>query len=257
MKYILLPVLMFSFISCGETKQAAAKKEDSRQSAFTETLQQKQSEGIDLYAKGSTPASWTLEMDFDRIINFRALDGADYKSTPANAVNNEVTGTTTYTTKANKGDMLITLYKENCTDLMSGQKFNKKITVKVDGKLYEGCGQYLSDANLGSKWILSKIGNRTITASEFSKGLPELVFDPDGGKLSGHDGCNRITGSIEVQGNRIQFSPLAGTKMACPGNNKDNDFIQKLSGQTASYFFRDGELTLYLIDDSTISFKKA
>jgi len=153
--------------------------------------------------------------------------------------------------------MLISLFKEGCTDALSGEKFSKKITVEVDGKRYEGCGQYLSDAALNGKWILEKIGSRTIQAADFAKGLPELVFNLEAGSLAGHDGCNRINGSMEVQGNRIKFGPLASTKMACPGNKAENNFTQKISSQTATYYFTAGQLVLYLIDDSIITFKKA
>ena len=61
--------------------------------------------------------------------------------------------------------------------------------------------------------------------SDFAKGLPEISFDIEGGIISGQDGCNRFTGKMEVQGNGIRFSPIAGTRMACPGNKKEYDFV--------------------------------
>lgn len=258
MKNIFLFIVILFLTACGETKQVASKKEEEKkQTALAESLQQKMDAGIDLFAKGSSPASWTLEMDFERIINFRSLDGADYKSTPVAPVENATSKTTAYTTKANKGNMVITLYDEKCSDAISGEKFNKKITVEVDGKRYEGCGQYLADTKLSGKWILDKVGIKTVEAAEFAKGLPELVFDLAGGKISGHDGCNNITGTMEVRGSRIKFSAIGSTKMACPSNKKDNEFVQKISDQVANYYFKDGVLILYLIDDSTIVFKKA
>jgi len=253
-----LAVIPFFIISCSGTKQSAeTKKEMNNQAVLAESLQQKQKEGIDLFAKGAIPASWTLEIDFDRIIRFRSLDGTDYKSSPVSAVENAISNSSIYTTRANKGNMVITVYREACTDALSAEKFNKKITVDVDGKRYEGCGQYLANSSLNGKWTLEKVSGRAVTAAEFAKGLPELEFDIEGGKLSGHDGCNRINGSMEVQGNRIKFAGLASTKMACPGNKKENEFTQKLSNQVAGYFFSNGQLILYLIDDSTISFNRS
>lgn len=38
------------------------------------------------------------------------------------------------------------------------------------------------------------------------------------GSVSGYDGCNRFTGQVELGANqRIAFSQLASTRMACPG----------------------------------------
>jgi heat shock protein HslJ len=44
---------------------------------------------------------------------------------------------------------------------------------------------------------------------------PHLVFGADG-RLSGADGCNRLTGPYTVKANGITFGPMAGTQMACP-----------------------------------------
>lgn len=44
---------------------------------------------------------------------------------------------------------------------------------------------------------------------------PHLVFGADG-RLSGADGCNRLTGPYTVKANGITFGAIAGTRMACP-----------------------------------------
>ena len=41
-----------------------------------------------------------------------------------------------------------------------------------------------------------------------------LLFQT-GGRLSGSDGCNRITGSYELKGNVVRFGQAVGTQMAC------------------------------------------
>ena len=52
-------------------------------------------------------------------------------------------------------------------------------------------------------------------ASQNPSREPHLVFQ-SGGRVTGSDGCNRITGSYELKGEGILFGPLAGTQMACP-----------------------------------------
>ena len=258
MQNFIITALLISMFSCTMSKEVAEKKEQNKNGGkLAESLQQKKSEGIDFFAKGSLPASWNLEIEFDKIIRFKSLDGTDYKSSPAGAVEDKASNTSAYTTKAGKGNMVITIFKESCRDALSNESFDKRIVVEVDGKRYEGCGQYLFDANLEGKWILDKISSRSVDANQFAKGLPVLFLELASGKVTGHDGCNDITGTMEVMGNRIKFSPLGGTKMACPGNKKENEFIHKLNDKYASYFFKDGMLNLYLIDDSIISFRKA
>ncbi|RYY68558.1 MAG: META domain-containing protein [Chitinophagaceae bacterium] len=253
--FIILPLLVL-FLACSSTKKTTAKKEADNQTLLAETMQQKQAAGIDLFAKGSSPASWNLEIDFDRIIRFQSLDGTDYKSSPVPAVEDAAKQISVYTTRAGKANMVISLFKETCTDAITGEKFSRKITVEVDGKKYEGCGQYLSDANLEGKWIMEKIGSSSLKPGDFAKGLPELEFKLSSGAISGHDGCNRLSGTMEVQGNQVRFSPIVSTKMACPGNKAEYQFLSKISNQVATYFFKDGQLVLYLIDDSTLVLRK-
>lgn len=45
---------------------------------------------------------------------------------------------------------------------------------------------------------------------------PSLVLAEDG-RLSGTDGCNRLTGSWTVDGTTLTFSALASTMMFCEG----------------------------------------
>lgn len=53
------------------------------------------------------------------------------------------------------------------------------------------------------------------TWGEDAEGQPHLVFE-DEGKLYGTDGCNRLTGSWEQDGEIISFGQTASTMMACP-----------------------------------------
>jgi len=223
---------------------------------LSESLLQKQLNGVDFFARGNTPASWTLEMDFGNLIRFKSLDGTEVNSTAVQPINLPAENATSYTSKATNGDINILLYEVACTDVLSGEKYNKKVVVTVNAKRYEGCGQYLFDATLNGKWILEKINNKTVAAADFANGLPVIALNMQAGKLTGHDGCNTIMGDFEVLGSKIKFKPLASTKIACPGNKTENEFTQLLSNHTVDYYFKDGQLFFYLPDDSIIIFKK-
>lgn len=79
------------------------------------------------------------------------------------------------------------------------------------------------------QWDVTEIQGKQVSTS--SENQPYLLFSPGQvNKVSGSTGCNRITGSFELTGvNFIKFSPLATTKMACPGNNVEQKFLDALS----------------------------
>jgi copper homeostasis protein (lipoprotein) len=61
-----------------------------------------------------------------------------------------------------------------------------------------------------------------------------LVFGRDPRRASGADGCNAMVGGYELEGTRLKFDQLAGTRMACPDlGNLDQLFRQALA-RTAS-----------------------
>jgi heat shock protein HslJ len=52
------------------------------------------------------------------------------------------------------------------------------------------------------------------TPAQDPKREAHLQFEA-GGRVSGSDGCNRITGSYQLSGERVTFGQMAGTQMAC------------------------------------------
>lgn len=55
--------------------------------------------------------------------------------------------------------------------------------------------------------------------------------------------CNRCSGSYAVDGASLQLGRLACTKVACPTDSHEGDFLQVLDG-TRSHAVRDGVLTI-------------
>ncbi len=80
----------------------------------------------------------------------------------------------------------------------------------------------------------------TGTWGSSASGQPNLTIEDDG-KVSGTDGCNRLTGTGTVSGDTFRFGNLASTMMACEGVD---EWLGKAS--TASV---DGK-TLIVYDDS-------
>lgn len=97
----------------------------------------------------------------------------------------------------------------------------------------------------GTSWNAVELYGTAVTTTATAPGrAPYLEFGVNG-RLSGSDGCNQVMGSYSVDGNRIGFGPLAGTRMACPGTEDVvNRFHAALKG-TGHWDIRDGRLELF------------
>ncbi len=99
---------------------------------------------------------------------------------------------------------------------------------------------------VGTTWVLDAIatGGGGAVSSVIAGTEASLVFGDDG-SLSGGAGCNRIMGSYALEGGSLTFSPLATTKIACPGPVGDQE-AAVLAGleATASHSIEGGSLSL-------------
>lgn len=67
-----------------------------------------------------------------------------------------------------------------------------------------------------TRWAAARLGATDVTAT--GSRAPHLVFE--GGRASGSDGCNRVSGGYTVDGQALTFGPMVGTQMACPGTGE-------------------------------------
>ena len=86
----------------------------------------------------------------------------------------------------------------------------------------------------GSEWRPAEIGDIEIPAAS-----EMFVRFGGGGRLAGHGGCNRFTGSYKLTGDAIELGPLAVTRMAClkPVMDHEARFLRAL--ESAARFARD------------------
>lgn len=69
------------------------------------------------------------------------------------------------------------------------------------------------------------------------------------GSVSGHSGCNRFAGKAMIDGDKLSFGPLAGTRMACPEAqmNLEQKYLGALE-KVASFRIDDAQRKLVLLD---------
>ena len=70
----------------------------------------------------------------------------------------------------------------------------------------------------GSEWRLQSIAGQ----AALPQPAATLVF-PQPGQAVGHGSCNRFSGAVEIDRDRLTFGPLMSTKMACIGGASEQE----------------------------------
>ena len=254
MKLIMMLVLISCVSGCSSSKKnAAATLREQEKIRLPDSLKQLQQKGIDFIATGSNPVSWKVSVDLDKGVDFTAFNGFSL-SVPLVKRDSTKAGNTGYISVSPAGKIQVIIYEEPCE--MQEGIIGKKVEVTVNNTRYTGCGKYLYNSNIHDHWVLETISNKLQEASAYPRGLPYIVLDMNYGKVSGSGGCNRLSGTFEIIGNRISFGPFTSTKMACSNNLAEKIFNTLLSGNLVDYFIKNEKLVLYLKDDSTLTFTK-
>jgi len=99
-------------------------------------------------------------------------------------------------------------------------------------------------------WKLIRLPGAEIN-SPSAKQKPHFVLNPETHRISGAGGCNRLSGSYQIDGDRIRFSQMISTMMACvEGMDTEQAFRNalnvvgtwKIAGQRLELFDVSGKL---------------
>ncbi|HEY7285481.1 MAG TPA: META domain-containing protein [Vicinamibacterales bacterium] len=71
-------------------------------------------------------------------------------------------------------------------------------------------------------WKATELAGKPVPAQD-SQHEAHLQFEP-GGRVSGSDGCNQITGTYELKGEQVTFGQMAATQMACVDVSTEEPF---------------------------------
>ena len=95
----------------------------------------------------------------------------------------------------------------------------------------------------GTQWMLVELRGKSVAPANSNPAY--LVLDPDQNRYSGSSGCNRISGTFQLNGNSLQLLGGAMTMMACPEPlmKQEREFNQALTA-TGSYRIEGGMLEL-------------
>ena len=250
---LLIFVYCFLLAACKTTYKPGPAKSAGTAAAVIppDSLIKKQHRGVDFFAEGSDPVSWTLELDLESGFTFKPLGSQQLIAGPVPAT--RLSNADSYLSKTDSGSMTVLVYDEPCN---SNDKSSRKTEVTISNKRYIGCGKYLYDYQLNNIWVLQYIDNKEPEQTDYKK-LPRLEFAISKNKMTGYDGCNNIISAISVNGNHIKFSAFPTPGSGCSNNTTAKLFATMLSDHTVDYSIENGRLVIYLINDSKLTFTKA
>lgn len=121
-------------------------------------------------------------------------------------------------------------YKYEVVKVLSKKKVKAE---KADAKVLAFLDKY--------NWKLLSINNETLSNSTAT-----MKFDTKKGTVSGNTGCNGYGGLVQFTGkNKIAFSKVVSTQMACLDNNVEGEFLKLISLENLTYDIADQTFNLY------------
>jgi heat shock protein HslJ len=258
-KWIPSVVIILLFVSC---KSSATAQQEVLKTEPTQAYKQ-QMENLDqaIYFRGiGNEPEWSLKIA-PETIEFTSLKPGfeSFKSPhvePVRAMDANVKG---YRVVTESGKMNIQIMQQECTNAMSGEKFRYKIKLEITKNTttatFYGCGSYVTDPRLHDIWVLEKLNTNSVSVSDFRKELPMLEINSSTNNFIGFAGCNRMNGTIFFERGLLRFTNIITTRMACPGNNKEAEFLKALQSAT-TYQVENLKLTLSNPAGEKLVFKK-
>lgn len=103
----------------------------------------------------------------------------------------------------------------------------------------------ISDATITETyWKLNELNGKAVMVPEGRKEA-HLILKKENARLNGNNGCNIVNGSYELSNpNRIRFSQMISTKMACMDMDTESEFMNVLS-MADSYHIKGDTLQLF------------
>jgi heat shock protein HslJ/uncharacterized membrane protein len=216
MKRERLLATLIAALLAGATTGCAAPQLDgqpARRDALAGPWEEARRRGVEFRAVGQEPG-WVLEIDEGRLLRYAGDYGATHLSAPAPEPVVDSTGAARFEVSEDGRALVATVRPEPCQDAMSGEAFTHAVTVRTGGQDLDGCGRLLATDDLvGRYWKLRELAGTAV--DDTSPLAPHLRLLAEGARFAGATGCNRVTGSYELDGARLRFGPAATTRMAC------------------------------------------
>lgn len=106
-------------------------------------------------------------------------------------------------------------------------------------------GKSISEIPTGTFWKLEKFDGKDYSDFNYNGKEVGFTLEKEDNRITGFAGCNSFFGTYELEaGNRIRFSAIGSTRMACPDSNfKENDFLEIFT-MADNYTINDNMLSI-------------
>lgn len=249
-------LLVISIIQSCKTIGTTQKEEPTP--AYKQQMENLEN-GIYFRGMGNEP-EWSLKIS-EKAIEFTSLKSGfeSFKSVHVEPIRAMDANVKMYQVATESGTMNIQIMQQECVNTMSGEKFLYSVQVDlVKNKLaaqFKGCGNYITDPRLHDIWVLEKLNGKIVGTTDFLKEVPNLEINSSTNNFLGFAGCNRMNGTIFFERGLLRFTNIITTRMACPGINKESEFLKTLQS-TTSYKVENMRLTLSNPSGEKLVFKK-
>jgi putative lipoprotein len=107
-----------------------------------------------------------------------------------------------------------------------------------------GSGGITTSSLENTYWKLTRLGDAPVTATSQQR-EPHLILTSESRRVTGSGGCNRFSGSYELDDNRLTFSQMASTMMACLDSMETETAFLKTLTQVRTWKITGQQLELY------------
>jgi heat shock protein HslJ len=258
-KEIVLMIIVLVMMSCktaSTTSKEVVKTEPTP--AYKQQMENLE-QGIYFRGTGNEP-EWSLKIS-EKTIEFTSLKPG-FESLSGNhlePIRVMDANVKMYRVATESGTMNIQIMQQECVNTMSGEKFPYSVRIEItknnNSTNLSGCGIYITDPRLHDIWVLEKLNGKTVSTTDFIKEVPNLEINSSSNNFLGFAGCNRMNGTIFFERELLRFTNIITTRMACPGNNKESEFLKALQSAT-SYKVENMRLILSNPSGEKMVFKK-
>lgn len=251
MKKHLIIMISLSFLySCKPTLSQSSEEREKKEEASVENNSNEEDD-ITLYFKASgNEPFWAIKIGKEKTVFTSLIEGKEKISfqsvEPVRAMDANIK---MYKVSNSTSSAVISIQKIDCQDSMSGFISPYKVTVEIknnsdtDFIKLDGCGKYITDYRLHDIWVLEKLNGYNVFITDFQKEVPRIEIYAAENRFLGYGGCNSINGSLFYEKDVLRFINIISTLMACPPNNKEDEFIKALQS-TTTYSIKNNKLTL-------------
>ena len=105
----------------------------------------------------------------------------------------------------------------------------------------------------GVNWVAESLNGKDIKLKEKDRKVT-MRLESENTKVVGEAGCNRFFGTYQLEGEKLTFSQMGATRMACPDMDIELTFFKVLD-ETTSFVIKNDKLSLKNDGDVIAIFK--